>query len=294
MTDDTNLDLLRRLDPLDMSTTAELDPDGTTAHRVRTAAIAAAQQPGLTVHSPTGPRRSRRAPRLALGAIAVAALAAVAPAVGLPGWGSDGSPTAPADARAALLTAAERTAGFTSGHIVWKMAYNKADPPMDFDLTNEVRFEGSDVDVTGTSNFHHPAEATDSSTYGFRAVGGQSYWRYGDGPYERKEEPGTAAGAPAGVLTRVQAADALVAATRSAADVQEAEVDGGTQFTATVATADVPDLFRPPFKRTVDNVAITAIVGDDGAVRSLALRAPGEAVDVTFSELGEPQGIVTP
>ena len=56
----------------------------------------------------------------------------------------------------------------------------------------------------------------------------------------------------------------------------------------------MPDQFRPPLKRTADSVIITAIVGDNGALRSLALHAPGEAVDVTFGELGQPQGIVAP
>jgi hypothetical protein len=50
MTDTTNLDLMRRLDPLDMGTADELDPAGATARRVHAAAIATAQQPGLTTH----------------------------------------------------------------------------------------------------------------------------------------------------------------------------------------------------------------------------------------------------
>ncbi len=295
MTDTTTLDDLRRLDPLDMGTTAELDPDGLIAHRVRAAAIAAAQQPGLATH---GPRRTpRRAPRIALGATAVAALAAVALAVGLPGGGDGAAPTAPADARAALLTAAERTAAFTSGHIVWKMAYNKFRPPMNFDLVNEVRFEGSDVEILWSSRFHEttpPSLRPTDRSGGTRIVGGQVFERYGKKPYRRKKDPRNSADAPAGVLTRVQAVDALTAAARAASGVQEAAVGGGTRFTATVAAAEVPDQFRPPFTRTVRSVAITAIVSDDGAVRSLALRAPGERVDVTFSELGQPQRIVAP
>jgi hypothetical protein len=298
MTDTTTLDRLRQIDPLDMGTTAELDPDGATAHRVRAAAIAAAQQPGLLATRPIAtPRRSRWAPRIAVVAGGAAALTAVALAIGLPGGGG-GSPTTPgpAAARAALVSAAERTSAFTSGHIVWHWVYDHADPDIDLEMTNEIRYEGSDVDVTGTSSVHTPYSSKDEgSSYGYRAVGGQSYWRYNDGPYgQRKGEPDDAASAPGGVQIRVQAAAALAAAARRAGDVQQTAVDGGTQYTATVAVADVPDQFRPPFKRTVDAVTITAIVGDDGAVRSLALRAPGERVDVTFSGLGEPQGIVAP
>jgi hypothetical protein len=300
MTDTTNLDLLRRLDPLDMGTTAELDPDGTTGRRVRAAAIAAAQQPGLGAHGATATRRSpRHTPRIALAGAGVAALAAVTLAVGLPGGGG-GSPTAPApaDARAALVSAAERTTAFTSGHIVWKWDYDQPSDgapgvdEIDLAMTNDIRYEGSDVDVTGTTDYRAPGAQTPDSAYGVRMVGGQIYWRYDDGPYELDKHPNS--DGAAGVQTRVQAADALAAAARAAADVRQTAVDGGTQYTATVAAADVPDQFRPPLKRTVDTVTITAVVGDNDALRSLALRAPGEAVDVTFSELGQPQGIVAP
>lgn len=298
MTDTTNLNRLRQLDPLDMDTTAELDPDGTTGRRVHAAAIAAAQQPGLSTAATATPRRkTRRAPRLALAGTGVVALAAVALAIGLPGGGSPTAP-APADARAALVSAAERTTAYTSGHIVWKWDYkqpsNGAPGVDDIDLamTNDIRFEGSDVDVTGTTDYRAPGAKTPGSAYGVRIVGGQIYWRYDDGPYELDKNPNS--DGAAGVQARVQAADALAAAARAAADVQQTAVDGGTQYTATVAAADVPDQFRPPLKRTVDSVTVTAVAGDNGALRSLALRAPGEAVEVTFSELGRPQNIVAP
>jgi hypothetical protein len=300
MTDNTNLDLLRRLDPLDMSTTAELDPDGATARRVRAAAIATAQRPGLTTHgAATLPRPRRRAPRIALAGVGAAALAAVALAVGLPGGGDDSSTApGPADARAALVTAAERTSAFTSGHVVWQMAYVYPRFDMDMVLTNDFRFEGSDVDIVWTSRFRGgsppPGGGRAVQTGGTRVVGGQVFERFGDRPYKRKRARGMADDAPAGVLVRVQAADALAAVARTAAAVQQTAVDGGTRFTAKVRSADLPKGFRPPFKRVSKKVAITAIVGDNGAVRSLALRAPGEKVDVTFSGLGEPQHIVVP
>jgi hypothetical protein len=297
MTDTTNLDRLRRLDPLDMGTTAELDPEGTMGRRVRAAAIAAAQQPGLATH---GPRRTpRRAPRIALGGAGAATLAAVALAVGVPGGGDDASTApGPADARAALVTAAEKTSAFTSGHVVWKMAYVYPRFDMDMVLTNDFRYEGSDVDIVWTSRFRGgsppPGGGRAVQTGGIRVVGGQVFERFGNKPYKRKRDRGMADDAPAGVLVRVQAADALATAARTAAAVQQTAVDGGTRFTAKIRSADMPKGFRPPFKRISEKVAITAIVGDDGAVRSLALRAPGEKVDVTFSALGEAQGIVAP
>ena len=300
MTDTTNLDLLRRLDPLDMGTTAELDPDGATGRRVHAAAIAAAQRPGLTTHgAATLPRARRRAPQFALAAGGAATLAAVALAIGLPGGGDDSSTApGPADARAALVSAAERTSAFTSGHVIWKMAYVYPRFDMDMVLTNEFRYEGSDVDIVWTSRFRGgttpPGGGRAVQTGGTRVVGGQVFERFGSKPYKRKRARGMADDAPAGVLIRVQAADALAATARTAATVQQTAVDGGMRFTAKIRSADMPKGFRPPFKRISKNVAITAIVGDNGAVRSLALRAPGEAVDVTFSELGEPQSIVAP
>ncbi|MET0604309.1 MAG: hypothetical protein ABW167_20155, partial [Baekduia sp.] len=225
--------------------------------------------------------------------------AAVALAIGLPGGGGGGgSPTAPADARAALVSAAERTTAFTSGHIVWKMDYNQPSTgapgvnDVNLELTNDFRYEGSDLDLVGRSRDRAPGSKRPNSSHGVRVVGGQTYWRYNDGPFELDKNPSS--DGAAGVHIRLEAADALAAAARAAADVQQTAVDGGTQYTATVAAADVPDQFRPPLKRTADTVTITAIADDDDALRSVALRAPGEAVDVTFSEMGQPQGIVAP
>jgi hypothetical protein len=280
------MDLNRRLqaiDPLDPA--ADLDPHGPTAHRVRTAAVA----------TPTpAPRRARRprALRPALAAGAVAALAVVALAAGLPG-GSD-HPAGPADARAALLSAAERTAAFTSGHVRWEMRYDNA--AFDLASSDDVRFEGSDVAVDWRSTLRRAPGATPGEHHGgSRIVGGRAYSQDGENPYRPSPDPHHGADAPAEVLVRIQAADALAAATRAAGDVRATPADdGATRYAATVAAADVPDQFAPPFRRTAAGVAITAVVGEDGAVRSLALRAPGEAVDVSFADLGAPQGIVAP
>jgi hypothetical protein len=190
-----------------------------------------------------------------------------------------------------LVAAAERTSAFTSGHLVWKMSYVYARFDMDFDLTNDVRYEGADLDIKLDSNgLDNPAPK--NRTNNIRLIGSKSYWREGDRPYRVRNNPH--GDGIRELMVRVQAADALAAAARTAADVRQTTLDSGTRFTATVPTADVPEQFRPPFKRTAKTVAITAIVGDNGAVRSLALRAPGEKVDVTFSELGEPQHIVAP
>jgi hypothetical protein len=280
-----NLDLLRTLDPL--APDADLDPDGTTARRVRLAALAAI--PAVAA----APRAKRRPLRVAVAATGAGALAAVALAVGLPGGG--GGPAAPADARAALLSAAERTAAFTSGHITSRMSYDKPGARIDVTRTDETRFEGSDSAYDYRSTIRTLADAPPGEHHGgSRIVGGEAYSRDGDGPFRISADPHHGADAPAEIRVRVQAADALAAATRAASDVTEAPVDGGTRFTATVPADAVPDRLSPPFERTVATVAITATVGDDGSVRSIALRAPGEAVDVTFDALGEPQHIVAP
>src|SRR4051812_45199153 len=190
MTDTTNLDLLRRLDPLDMSTTAELDPDGATARRVRAAAIATAQRPGLTTHgAATLPRPRRRAPRIALAGVGAAALAAVALAVGLPGGGDDSSTApGPADARAALVTAAERTSAFTSGHLVWRMAYVYPRFDMDMVLTNDVRYQGADLDIKlDTKGIDNPPP--ENWTNNIRVIGDKTYSREGHKPYRVQNTP---------------------------------------------------------------------------------------------------------
>jgi hypothetical protein len=273
-----NLDLLRTLDPL--APGADLDPGGATAQRVRRAAFAT-----------TIPARTRRRPlRLALAATTAAALAAAALTVGL-----SGGPAAPADARAALLSAAQRSAAFTSGHITWNMTYNNPGAKMDFDITDEVRFEGSDADIAWSSDIRSLATATPAEHHGgSRIVGGEAYSRDGDGPFRPSPDPHHGADVPAEIAVRVRAADALAAAARAARDVTQSAVDGGTRFTATVPAAAVPEQFRPPFRRTAESVVITATVGDDGSVRALALRAPGEVVDVAFDGLGEPQHILAP
>ncbi len=294
MTDTTTLDLLRRLDPLDMGTTAELDPDGASAHRVRAAAIAAAQQPGLATHRPR--RAPRHAPRLAAGATAVAALATVALAIGLPGGGGD-SPTrpGPASARAALVSAAERTSAFTSGHIVWHWVYDHADPDIDLKMTNEVRYDGSDVDITGTSSVARPTRRRTRGRATAIALSAAS--RTGAPATALRAAPGRAG--RRGLRTR-RGSDPRAGrrgACRRGPPRRRRPADRGRGRHAVHRhgrRGRRADQFRPPFRRTVPAVTITATVGDNGAVSSLALRAPGEAVDVTFGELGQPQSIVAP
>jgi hypothetical protein len=262
--------ILRAADPL-AGRDADLDPRGAMAARIRAGALAA---PATTpAHRNAHPRR------LALAAVAALALAA-ALAVALPG----GRPTPPG-ARAALVSAAERTASFTSGHIVWRMTYDK--PALD--LTNDVRFDGSDFANAMTSRFLDSGRV---SHVEIRIVGGRQYDRTDDGAFtERPGDPD----ARDGVTARLQAADALADAARAAADVraEPAGDDGATRYTATVAAADVPDAFRPPSPRAAPTVTIVAVAAGD-TLRSLQLRTPGEAVDITFDGLGQPQGIVAP
>jgi hypothetical protein len=298
MTTDPTLTLLRAADPLDPA--ADLNPQGANALRIRTTAVTGSdpfsQSECIKGSDPfsQGGRKKGSDPvaRLRRGGVVVVAacaLAAVAIAVGLPGDG--GGPTAPADARAALLSSAARTAAYTSGHITWRMAYTQ---PYAVDLTNDVRFQGADVEVAWTTRHHDSTAPGGPSVFSgaSRVVDGVRFVRDGDEPYRRSgEDRGDGLDE---LRVRVDAAGVLATATRAASDVEAAAVDGGTRYTATVPAADVPDVLRPPFRRTTASVTITALTAEDGSLRSLALRAPGERVDIAFEELGRPQEIVAP
>jgi hypothetical protein len=297
MTTDPTLTLLRAADPLDP--VADLNPQGANALRIRTTAVTGSDPfsqsecvKGSDPYSQGGRKKGAdpvaRLRRVGVVVGAACALAAIAIAVGLPGGGA---PTAPADARAALLSSAARTAAYTSGHITWRMAYTQ---PYAIDLTNDVRFQGADVEVAWMTRHHDSAAPDGPSVFSgaSRVVDGVRFVRDGDGPYRRSgEDHGDGLGE---LRVRVDAAGVLATATRAASDVETAAVDGGTRYTATVPAADVPDVLRPPFRRTAASVTITALTAEDGRLRSLALRAPGERVDIAFEELGRPQGIVAP
>lgn len=287
---DRTLDLLRRADPLTVG--ADLDPRGATATRVRAAAMTA---------PPTARPRveRRRAPlRLAAAAVTAGVVAAVAIAVGVVPDGEGGGPGGgPAEARAALVSAAERTAAYTSGHIVWKMAF---DTPLGghADLSTDVRFEGSSVDLTNASLVDEPNQGVDHhrTSNDYRTVDGKAYWRYGHARrWSRAAGPQDATDTLRELRGRIEAVDALAGATRRAVDVARVPDAGGTRFTGTLAARDVPFPFLPSWTRKGNpRFALVAVVGLDGTVRSVTLRGNGTHVDIRFDAMGAPQGIVAP
>lgn len=289
MTTDTTIALLRGADPLAGRRAAEdpdLDPRGAMAARVATGATAR--------HAPTGPSRRRALPRAAAGLIAAAALAAVAIAVGLPGGGG---PAAPADARAALVSAAQRTAAFTSGRLTWHIT--SADPASGYDVaaTNVLRYEGADLDIDTTTVEHGVGgdPAAQEHAGGYRLVGGQAFQRTGDGALTPVAAPSGAATGGAGRFhDELLAAAALVDAARGAAGVTQTKDGDATRFTATIAGNAVPDAFGPSWKTRGEPAMLTATVGDDGVVRTIALRSAAQTADVAFDDLGRPQGITAP
>lgn len=282
MTTDPTLTLLRAADPLDPA--ADLDPQGADALRVRTTAVTGSDpylQRGRKKGSDpvTGLRRG------GVVVVAACALAAIAIAVGLPGDG--GAPTKPADARAALITAAERTASFPSGHLVWRMRYD--DPALD--LTNDVRYDGDAFENTWTTRHRDGDRAT--YTGATRVVGGRRYARDGGRPFVDRGPAAAGEGRDA-TAAHLKAADALADAVRAASGVTAEPAGDGTRYTADIPSAAALGPFHPPFERTATTVTITAVTAPDGRLRSLALRAAGEKVDIAFEEFGRPQRIVAP
>jgi hypothetical protein len=268
--------ILRAADPLDA---ADLDPRGAMAARVRAGATAAP------------PRRAgagERRVRLALAAVSATALAAVAVALALPGGTGGG----PADARAALITAAEKTAAFTSGRITWHMAFGDPSSIYDVDAVNVLRYQGDDVDLDATTTEHgvggDPAESVHRG--GYRVVGGRAFTRTDD-VWTPVETPTGERGPAARFHEELDSAAAFADAVRAAANVATTRLDGATGYTATVDGPSVPEIYGPSWKGTV---TLTATVGDDGVVRQLALRSATNVLEVTFEDLGAPQGIVAP
>lgn len=273
MTTDT---LLRDADPLVAHD--DLDPHGPMASRIRREATRQRDRPLNTRFMKGSVPLVRR--RLALAGLAAVVLA-VALVVALPGGRG-----APPDARAALVDAAQRTAEFDSGHLVWHMVYQQ--PALD--LTNDVRYDGADFDNRWTTRFLDSGKTSDG---GVRIVGGRIYDRFDNRPWvdhRTADKP-----EQTGVKARVQAADALADAARAASDVRAENLgDGAARYTATVSATDVPNVFRGPGTRKAKTVSIVAVTANGATLRSLQLRSPGEMVDITFDGFGQPQHIVAP
>jgi hypothetical protein len=269
--------ILRAADPLDP---ADLDPQGPMAFRVRAGATAPP-----TPRARTGERRAR----LALAAVSVTALAAVAVALALPG----GSGGGPADARAALITAAEKTAAFTSGQLTWHMAFDDPRSIYDVDAVNVMRYEGDDVGSVATTTEHglRGKRRTTVHRGGYRLVDGVAYVTRRDGSWKREPAP-PAERAPAVRLRReLDSAAAFAQLVRAAAGVTTRRLAAATGYRATIAADAVPKTYGPGWRGTV---AVSATVGDDGIVRAIALRDRAATLEIAFDRLGQPQGIVAP
>ncbi|WP_445147883.1 hypothetical protein [Baekduia sp. Peel2402] len=270
--------ILRAADPL-RDDDHDLVPNGAMATRVR----AGAQREG------DAPRTAPRRGRLALAGGLAVALAAAAVAVGLPGSGS--SPTRPADARAALVSAAEKTATFTSGKITWRVAQDDVKLGSVLDTTTALRYEGEDFDSTMTSS------ALPGQTGGARTVGGRT-WRLRDGQWKPVELP-AGLGSPSEQFAQQLGLASDLAQAAQRADGVTATPDGGddaTRYAATLDAAAVPVRFNDTWTGAVQ---LDATVGGDGTVRAVSLRGTDVnggtmTIAVTFDELGQPQGIVAP
>jgi hypothetical protein len=237
------------------------------------------------------PRAGRRR-RVALAVVACAGSAAVA-AVALPG----GAGRAP-DARAQLVAAAQRTADYTSGRVTWKLSFEPPVSTWATQTTMVLRFDGNDWDeqyhTHSAPNRYDPVSDRFSE---IRTVGGRSFLREGaDGPWtlaippDRKGHPPTWPTVTGHVAQWQQAADAILALARRAPDL----TGSNGSFHATIDTAQVPRGFERFDFEESGPLAMDATLGPDGNVGHLSLRGAHVSYDVSFEDLGRPQGIVAP
>lgn len=258
--------LLRHADPTSPSE-PRFDPDGPQARAILAAAL---------VRDAAVPRR--RALRLVpAAAIAVAAVAAAV--FVLPGGASP---------RAALAAAAERTAAFDSGVIVYTGTSVAGDYRVEAEQT--VRFAGADVEVQAASTEVLPDGRRLAGASTYRLVDGRHYLREGSG-WRRLG----AAGQGDSYAERVSAEvgnQALVALVSVAADVQR----DGDRFRATVPVARLEELPVPPFGLTGSGheAEIDLLLDDRGLIRRLTVSAAGSVRTVEYRDLGAPQVIAAP
>lgn len=284
--DDRTLDLLRACDPL-VDAADDVSPDSPMAQRVRTMAQASAP--------PAVPRTAPARPRRSAAAIAVTgclAAAGVAVGVGLDGGGG----TAP-DARAALIDAAQRTASFDAGRIVWHMTFDDPQSGYDIDAINDVRYDGADVDTHAETREHglsgDPRLSVHRSDY--RLVSGQAYLRSGDGPWKTVPSPDDRGKSGAAQWQAIlESAKSLGTLARRAPDVRRADQEGHTTFRATVDGRDITGPLANQWAEAGSGIALAVTVDEDDLVQRITLDKGPSHVDVTFAALGEPQGITAP
>ena len=237
------------------------------------------------------PRRWFSAPRLAAVGATGLALAAVA-AFGLPGSGNGLRPT---DARAALVSAAARTAAFASGRVIWTEHVDGTASAYTLTTQNVIRYQGADSAVEYRSDGRGgplPAGGV-HSTGGFRFVGGRSWAREGDGPWKEFSHPAAAKISERDTFAgQLAAAGALRDLVRSAPAVTSEAGDGATRYRISVAAAEIPGVLGSIWDD--GRVQLDVVVRDDGTVQHFTLAGGGRTVDVAFDHLGADQGIVAP
>jgi hypothetical protein len=248
------------------------DPAGPQAQRVLAAAMRPVPEP-------------RRAPkRLAL---VLAAAAAVAVAVVL----ATGT-TAPTDARAALLQAAERTSAIDSGRVVWTLKADLTDPLYKADIRNEIRFSGNDLEMVGTGQETLPnGQILDRRTT-FRLVDGIGYERDGDG---RFQELGPVSHEGQLQITGQIDNEALVALVRSTDDLT---VDGST-YRGTVTAGEFEDAAPtapgrakgPAWNRPIK---LELTIDGEGLIRRIVATGEHEVRTTEYLDLGSRQVIEKP
>ena len=227
------------------------------------------------------PRR-RRARRLITAATVAAAAVAAAVVLALPGGISP---------REALAAAAERTADFDSGVIVYTSHVVAGDYRAEAE--QRVRFAGADVEVHAASTEVLPdgRRLANASTY--RLVDGRHYLRDEDEGSGWRRLSATGDGTPYAEQVRAAVDNrALVALVSSAVHVRR----DGDRFQATVPVDRLEALPVPPSGLTGSGheAEIDLLLDERGLIRRIGLGVAGARRTVEYRDVGTPQVISAP
>ena len=280
---------LTDLDPV-RDPAREFDPASPEARAVLTRALARGAQP-----SPPVARTRRRRPA----AIAVAggvALAAIGGTVGLVGSGGP-SPLAPGEA---LAQAAERTARFDSGRIVWS-GWSTGPAGFRAESVNDVRFDGDRVLITSRTD-ERLRDGSHRLAQGDYLQIGRRHWTRAPGGDWREQPPIQQPGEFAERVRGEVGDDRLVALVRAADDVRR-EDDGALR--AAIGHDELEEFARgggpaPDLAAAIPPVApgetvdISVRLDGEGRISRLVLRTGRVERVIEYSQLGTPQPIEAP
>ena len=244
-----------------------LDPDGDVGRRVLAAAMRSTPHP-----------RARRSRTLAAGLVPAALLAALV--VAIPNGES---------ARAAIASAAERTAEFASGHVAWHLQTQEGE------VSTDIRFDGADSAVVLDRRIQAADGTSQRASLESREVGGRIYELRN---HAWQDVRSASSDMPSSSLATLVPGDGLVELLAATTEItRSGDTFEGTlplrQLESQLPAAYLAVLGSP--NGSLDEVAtLTARTSDAGLLSRLEFRTTSSTLTVEYSELGTPQQISRP